>query len=334
MEERINLSHGSGFKASRDIVENIIKRHLGNKYLDPLYDSALLDVSRQRIAFTTDSYTVSPIFFPGSDIGKLSVYGTVNDLSVMGATPEYLSLGIILEEGFSFKDFERIVLSIKEAKEAAGVEVVCGDLKVVPAGKVDGIFINTSGLGVYNDCKVTGRVEKGDVFIVNGSLGEHEIAVLLSRGEFDITADIKSDCAPLNKIIHRILSECQGVKFMRDLTRGGLGVVLNEISDSEKVRIKVEEKKLLLKKEVKSICELWGYDPLYLANEGKFVMVVSPDDKERVMNILKKENYTSASVIGEVVSAGVENPEVVIDTTLGGKRMLDYPYLGQYPRIC
>jgi len=333
MEEKINLSHGSGFKATREIIENIIKKYLGNEVLSPLADSAVVSLSDKEIAFTTDSYTVNPLFFKGSDIGKLAVYGTVNDLSVSGARPLFLSLGIIVEDGFSMKDFEKIIRSVKEAKAQSGVEIVCGDFKVVEKGKADKIFINTAGIGLIQKKVGTNLIEPGDAVIVNGFLGDHEISILLSRREFDFEADIKSDCAPLNKAIGKLIKECKTLKFMRDLTRGGLGVALNEVVlDLNNYGFRIIQTSLPVREPVKSICDLLGYDPLFLANEGKFMLVVSDGEKDKAVDILKKEGFRYSAAIGSVVK---DNPrKVIVKTSIGGERILDYPYAGQLPRIC
>ncbi len=333
MEERINLSHGSGFRASRDIIKDIIKKQLGNKFLSPLDDSAVLSLSGREIAFTTDSYTVNPVFFKGSDIGRLAVYGTVNDLSVSGARPLFLSLGIILEDGLLIKDFKNIIQSVKEAKDKAGVQIACGDFKVVEKGKADKIFINTSGIGIMQKRMGTDLIEPEDVIIVNGFLGDHQIAVLLSRGAFNLEADIKSDCAPLNGVIAQLVSECKSIKFMRDLTRGGLGVALNEVAlDLTDTGLIIDETLLPVRKPVKSACELLGYDPLFLANEGKFVMIISGKEKDTAIDILRREGFKESAVIGKVYK---DSPKkVVVKTAIGGERLLDYPYSGQVPRIC
>jgi len=331
MEDKIVLSHGSGFKATRQLIEDIIKKHLNNPLLEPLGDSAFIKIPYQDLAFTTDSFVVSPLFFRGSDIGKLSVYGTVNDLAVSGAKPLYLSLGFIIEEGLSLRDFERIIISIKEAKDFCGVEVACGDLKVVPQGKADKIFINTSGIGQVKKRVSLKDIRPADALIVNGFLGDHEIAVLLSREEFGIQAEVSSDCAPLWRAIERILKECQGVRFMRDLTRGGLGVCLNELVAPDWGFI-LEEEHLPVREEVRSICELLGFDFLYLANEGKFLLIISSQEKEKALRLLKEEGFKESACIGQVSS---QYPgKVVLKTSIGGKRLVDYPHTGQLPRIC
>jgi len=335
MNEKIILAHGSGCRATRDLINDVILKHLKNPELNELNDSALLDLGNKRVAFTTDSYTVNPLFFPGSDIGKLSVYGTVNDLAVMGARPRYISLGFIIEEGFPYDEFEKVVISIKEAKDTAGVEIVTGDTKVVEKGKCDKLFITTSGIGIREyDGLSFGSIEAGDKIIINGAIGEHEIAVLLGRGEFKFRADVYSDCHPLWGVIRELIKKCEKIKFMRDATRGGIGVVLNEIVENKNFGIEVYEEKIPLTDRVKAVSEMLGYDPLYLANEGKFILVVDKDEETKALDILKSAGYDSAITIGGIDSTYTYEGRVVMNTAAGGRRILDYPYGTQLPRIC
>ncbi len=333
MNEKIILAHGSGCRATRDLINDVILKHLGNPELGELNDSALLDLESKKAAFTTDSYTVNPLFFPGSDIGKLSVYGTVNDLSVMGARPRYLSLGFIIEEGLEYDEFEKVVVSIKEAKNTAGVEIVTGDTKVVEKGKCDKLFISTSGIGIreYDDLS-SSSIKAGDKVIINGTIGEHEIAVLLGRGEFKFKAGVHSDCAPLWGAVSELIKKCKKIKFMRDATRGGVGVVLNEIVENKNFGIDIHEENIPITDEVKAVSEMLGYDPLYLANEGKFILVIDKDEESQALNILKSLGYDDAAVIGE--AGNIYKGKVMMDTSAGGRRILDYPYGTQLPRIC
>jgi len=333
MNEKIILAHGSGCRATRDLINDVILKHLGNSELGELNDSALLDLESGKVAFTTDSYTVTPLFFPGSDIGKLSVYGTSNDLAVMGARPLYLSLGFIIEEGLAYDEFEKVVRSIKEAKNTAGIEIVTGDTKVVEKGKCDKLFISTAGIGIikYNGLSPS-SIEAGDKVIINGSIGEHEIAVLLARGELKFNADICSDCAPLWNAVSGLIQKCKKIKFMRDATRGGVGVVLNEIVENKNFGIEIYEEKIPVANSVKAVSEMLGYDPLYLANEGKFIIVIDKDEGAKALDILRSAGYNNAAAIGEI--GDVYKGKVMMNTSAGGRRILDYPYGTQLPRIC
>lgn len=333
-ENKITLAHGSGLQATKKFIENIFLKHLHNDTLTPLQDSAIINVEKEKLAFTTDCYTVKPLFFPGGDIGKLAIYGTVNDLAVMGAKPLYISLGFIIEEGLDIKTLEKIVLSIKEAKEKTGLEIVAGDTKVVEKGKCDGIYITSSGIGIKNfdSFPATSSIKPGDKIIVNGPVGEHELAVLLARGEFKFQAEICSDCQPLWDVIEKLLKECQGIKFMRDLTRGGIGGVLNELSDQIKYGLEIYESEIPVREEVKGICDILGFDYLFLANEGKFIIVIEEEEVQKALKILKESGHSSASIIGEV--KGDLSGKIKIKTITGGDRLLDYPYGSQFPRIC
>lgn len=331
MDKIITLAHGSGCRATRELIENIIKKYLGNPILNKLYDSAILDVPDERLAFTTDSYTVKPLFFPGGDIGKLTVYGTINDLAVMGAEPKFLSLCLIIEEGFKLSDLEKIIISLKSAKEEGKVEIVCGDIKVVEKGSCDGIYLNSSGIGIRKISNFPQPISIGDKILINGTIGDHEIAILLARGEFKLKAEVQSDCTPLWEIISKLISHCDGIRFMRDATRGGIGVILNEISSSYKLGIMLKEDSIPIREEVRAMAELLGYEPIYLANEGKFVTVIAHKEAEKALQILKENGFPQASIIGEVIKA---EPIVVMETITGAHRVIDFPYGTQLPRIC
>lgn len=330
--DRITLAHGSGCRATRELIENLILKHLGNPELAKLSDSALINIEGKELAFTTDSYTVNPIFLPGSDIGKLSIYGTVNDLAVMGAKPLYVSLSMIIEEGLLIEELEKVVLSIKEAKEVSEVEILCGDIKVVEKGKCDKLFITTSGIGLrlYEGLGID-KIRISDRLIVNGPIGEHEIAVLIARGDFKFKAEVKSDCQPLWGVIKELISKCREIRFMRDITRGGLGTVLNEILRGD-FGIQIYEDKIPITKQVRAISEILGYDPLYLANEGKFLLVIGKEEEELALRILGEYGYGYANCIGEITDR--DKGKVVLHTTTGGMRLIDYPYGTQLPRIC
>ncbi|MBI9053776.1 MAG: hydrogenase expression/formation protein HypE [Bacteroidales bacterium] len=336
MNELITLNHGGGGKASQDLIKNIFIKSFG----DPrsiLSDSAILKIDSNKIACTTDSFVIDPIFFPGGDIGKLAVCGTVNDLAVSGAVPKYLTVSFILEEGLPIKDLKRIVESISVQAKLANIKIVAGDTKVVNNGKCDKIFINTTGIGIFeNDYTYIGSGEKvsvGDKLLVNGTIGDHSIAVLGARNELDFKTDIQSDCACLNELIQSVLKAGKRVKFMRDVTRGGLATVLNELVGIVNLGLELEEKEIPVKESVRGLCEVLGFDPLYLANEGKVLMVVHPDDAEGVIEILNKNLLGIESrIIGEVVS---DHPGMVIGKTeIGGKRIINMLQGEQLPRIC
>ncbi len=332
--DTILLSHGSGGRLTRELIKEMLLKELGNEILNPLTDSAILPSASSRLAFTTDSYVVSPIFFPGGDIGRLAVFGTVNDLSVMGATPLYLSLGFIIEEGFSIKDLERIVGSVKIASEEAGIKIVTGDTKVIERGKGDGIFINTSGIGVMEEgvSLATSRIERGDRIIVSGTIGEHGAAVMSKREGLGFEGDLVSDCAPLNHLTKRLIAIGDRLKFMRDPTRGGLAGVVNEIAEAG-FEIMVMEGDVPVRDEVRGFCDILGIEPLYLACEGRVVMVCAEDAVESVMEVLRQSpDGTGASVIGEVAGRG--EGIVYLKTPYGTRRILDMPVEDNLPRIC
>lgn len=332
--DKITLAHGSGGTLMHDMIDSLFMRELGNEILRQKKDSAILKVGNKRLAFTTDSYVVNPIFFPGGDIGSLAVYGTVNDLSVCGATPLYLSLGIIIEEGLDRKALERIVGSIKNAAKRADVKIVTGDTKVVERGSCDRIFINTSGVGeIYYDKLSIGRIKTGDSIIVSGSLGEHAISVLSKREALGFGTKVKSDLAPLNGLIKKILRVSRGVKFMRDPTRGGLATTLNEITAGRRFGIELDEKNVPVGSDVRQACEIFGFDPLYLACEGRLVLIVSQEDASRVLRIMRKDAMgRTAKIIGRVTEEHMGR--VYLNTAAGGKRIIGMLSGEQLPRIC
>jgi len=297
-------------------------------------DSAVFELDG-RLAFTTDSYVVNPIFFPGGDIGKLAVNGTVNDLAMMGAEPLYISLGVIIEEGLSLEDLERIVISVKEAVEEAGVKIITGDTKVVEKGKADKIFINTSGLGIIpRGIEIRGdNAKPGELVIVNGTIGDHGIAILSARNQLSFSADVKSDTAPLNKLVKIMVDSVPEVSVLRDPTRGGLATTLNEIAQASSVGIEIYESEIPIRDSVKSTCELLGLDPLYMANEGKLVAIVPEDKAESLLYVMRSSPYgKDARIIGKVTR---EHPgKVILITKLGSKRILDMLSGDPLPRIC
>ena len=334
MNDRILLAHGSGGKLSHDLVENSFVSVLGNPILNTLEDSAVLELSG-RLAFTTDSYVVSPIFFPGGDIGKLAVCGTVNDLSMSGATPLYLSLSLIIEEGLLIADLKKIIASIQHTATEAGVKIVTGDTKVVNKGSVDKLFINTSGVGLVPlgiDISAA-NARPGDKIIVSGTLGDHGIAVLSQREGLEFNVPVPSDCAPLNRLVAEMLEASTNIHCLRDPTRGGLATTLNEFARRSGAGINLDEGNIPVKKAVASACELLGFDPLYVANEGKLVAIVAPEDADKVLTRMKQNRYgREAAIIGEVVK---EHPQrVVVKTRLGASRIIGMLVDELLPRIC
>ena len=333
--DEITIEHGSGGKLAHRLINDIFMRLLSNDLLIKQNDSACFDLPAGRIAFTTDSYVISPIFFSGGDIGRLSVAGTVNDLAVAGAKPLYLSCGFIIEEGFPIKDLERIVSSMADTCRECGVKIITGDTKVVPRGAADKIFINTSGVGVLHDgIDIDGKNAKpGDQIIISGTIGDHGTAILLEREKLNISADIKSDCAPLSRMIENVIKATKDIHVMRDPTRGGLATTLNEIAGTSDVAIELYEHTLPIKQTVKGVTELLGLDPLYIANEGKVVMVIPPDSSEKVLSALREHPYgKDACIIGEVKD--LPRKRVFIKTIAGGSRVLDMLVGEQLPRIC
>jgi hydrogenase expression/formation protein HypE len=334
MADRILLAHGSGGQLMHDLIKKSFVTTLSNPILEKLDDSAVFDLSG-RLAFTTDSYVVSPIFFPGGDIGKLAVCGTVNDLSMTGAVPLYLSLSFIIEEGLLLADLTKIVNSINEAAIEAGVKIVTGDTKVVDKGSADKLFINTSGVGIVPPgVDISGaNARPGDKVIVSGTLGDHGMAVLSQREGIRFQMPVPSDCAPLNRMVAEMLATGAEIHCLRDPTRGGLATTLNEFAQQSRVGIRIDELSLPVNPAVLGACELLGFDPLYVANEGKLVAVVAPDDTGRVLAMMRKNQYgQKAVVIGEVVP---EHPgRVVLKTRLGASRIIDVLVGELLPRIC
>ncbi len=334
-EPRITMSHGAGGKASRTLTEAIFLDALGNPVLAELEDAASLTIGTATLAFTTDSFVVSPLFFPGGNIGDLAVNGTVNDLAMSGARPLYLSAGFILEEGFPVDDLRTIVASMAAAAQRAGVTVVTGDTKVVQRGKGDGCYINTAGVGVL-ERDITLRAaaaQPGDAVLVSGPIGEHGVTILLARGELDIEADLASDTAPLNGLAAALLDAVPGVRMMRDATRGGVATILNEVAVASQVSVVLDEAAVPVVPMVTGACELLGIDPLYVANEGRFVAVVAPDAVDAAIAALRGvEVSAGAAVVGDV---GDDPPGRVLGrTAFGGHRMIDMLVGDPLPRIC
>lgn len=335
--KNILLEHGSGGKLSLDLIKGIFVKHFNNPILKQQTDSALLNIDSQLIAFTTDSYVVDPIFFPGANIGKLAVCGTVNDLAVSGATPKYISVSFILEEGFPFEELEIIVSSIAEEAIRAGVLVVTGDTKVVNRGKCDKIFINTSGIGIldikHKQISTGENIMPGDKIILNGTIGDHGMAILSARDFAGIKTDIKTDCASLSLLIRDVLNTNCPIKFMRDATRGGVATILCELTENMNIGIEIDESKVPVKETVRGMCELLGFDPFYVANEGKVILITSADDADRVVEVMRQNEYgRDSTVIGEVVENHIG--KTILRTGIGGKRVMEMLSGEQLPRIC
>ena len=334
-DKLITLSHGAGGKATQNLIDALFLEAFRNPMLEVLEDQAVFTVEHQRLAFTTDSYVVSPMFFPGGDIGDLAVNGTVNDLSVSGATPKYLSAGFILEEGLAIADLTKIVHSMAAAAESAGVQIVTGDTKVVEMGKADGCYINTSGVGVFERPieLSAGSAQPGDVVIVSGPIGDHGVTVMLARGHLEIEADIETDTAPLNGLISTLLDATDGVRCLRDATRGGVATVANEIAKASGVALVLDEPAIPVRPVVFGACELLGIDLLYVACEGRMVAVVSGDAADAALTALRSHPLgAEAAVVGTVR----DDPPglVLLNTTFGGTRIVDVLVGDPLPRIC
>jgi hydrogenase expression/formation protein HypE len=334
-EERITMSHGAGGKATQTLIEAIFLEAFRNPLLEPLEDAARLQVGGARLAMTTDSYVVSPLFFPGGDIGDLAVNGTVNDLAMAGATPLCLSAGFILEEGFPVADLTRIVASMRAAAERAGVQIVTGDTKVVERGKADGCYINTAGLGVVEHDRPLGvaGARPGDAILVSGPIGDHGVTIMLARGELDIEADVSSDTAPLSDLAASLLAQSAGVRALRDATRGGVATILNEIATAAGVGILVSEEDIPVRAEVRGASELLGIDPMYVACEGRMVAVVDGGEAQAALAVLRAHPLgEQAAIIGRVTA---EPPGIVqLKTAFGGTRIVDMLVGDPLPRIC
>jgi hydrogenase expression/formation protein HypE len=336
-EKQILLGHGSGGRLSHELIKNLFIKHFSNIELEKQGDSAVLDFSNGKLAFTTDSFVVDPLFFPGGDIGKLAVAGTVNDLAVAGAIPLYLSASFIIEEGFPYSQLETIVESMAREANKAEVLIVTGDTKVVDRGKCDKLFINTSGIGrLMQGAELLDggkNIMPGDKIIINGFVGDHGMAVMSARNQLQISSEIETDCACLHKLIHAAMQANMNIRFMRDATRGGLATVLNELSESRNIGIDIYEVHVPVRDNVRGMCELLGFDPLYVANEGKVVIVVDADDADALVAEMKNhEHGAEAAIIGEVVA---QHPRRVwLHTAVGGTRIVDMLAGEQLPRIC
>jgi len=333
--DKILLDHGSGGKLAHKLISETFLPIFDNSMLSQLNDGAIFDIQGKCFAFSTDSYVVDPIFFPGGNIGDLAVNGTVNDLAMCGASPLFLSLALIIEEGFPMPELNEIMKSVKAAAEKSGVQIVTGDTKVVPKGVADKIFINTSGIGLIPPHADVGADKAcvGDKIIVSGTLADHGIAVLTQREGMQFDSPVTSDTAPLNHMVKKMLMRSRDIHVLRDPTRGGLGTALNEIAEKSHVGIRIDEDKIPLNNEVASICELLGFDPMYIANEGKLTAFVKSQHAEMVLSAMNRDEFgKNACIIGEVIA---EHPgKVIMRTRIGGTRIVDMLAGEQLPRIC
>lgn len=336
----VTLAHGGGGKAMKDLIDDVFVAAFDNAALAPLEDQARFDLASfrehgDRLAFTTDSFVVDPLIFPGGDIGKLAVCGTVNDLAVGGARPLYLSCAVIIEEGVTIELLRQIARSMAEAARAAGVAIVTGDTKVVHKGACDKLFITTTGIGAIREGVQLGAhlARPGDVVLVNGLLGDHGAAILGARGDMALSTEIESDCAALHGLIDALLKAAPGTRAMRDATRGGLATVLNEVAAASEVGIEIDEIRTPIREEVKGFCEILGLDPLYLANEGKIVAVAPEEQAEAALAAMRAHPLgQGASIIGQIHDG--EPGRVTMQTVFGGKRIVDMLVGEQLPRIC
>lgn len=335
--DTILLEHGSGGLLTHDLIAEVFLRHFRNPCLERLEDSAVLDGQGARLCFTTDSYVVSPLFFPGGDIGSLAVYGTVNDLAVSGGRPLALSCSVIIEEGFSLETLDAVCASMAAAAARARVQIVTGDTKVVPKGKGDGIYITTAGVGVvaYAAPLSVARIQPGDAIILSGTIGDHGAAILCSRADIGLQPAPVSDAAPLNAMIERLLDTSVNIHCMRDVTRGGLGGILAEIARQRSLTMTIDEQAIPVREQVRGVCEIFGFDPLYLANEGNMVLLCDPCDADRLVQAMRHHPCGAhAAVIGRVGDPTAAGGRVVMTTCIGGERIVELPAGELVPRIC
>jgi hydrogenase expression/formation protein HypE len=339
-DRTITMAHGGGGRAMRELIERLVLPAFDNPLLAPLEDQARIALNDlrevgDRLAFTTDSYVVAPLFFPGGDIGTLAICGTVNDLAMSGAVPLFLSCALIIEEGLPAADLERVLASMSAAARQAGVQVVTGDTKVVNRGAADKLFINTAGIGVIpaGVSMAADRARPGDAIIVNGTLGDHGVAILVARNELELQSDIASDCQPLHGLVRAMLAACPGIRCLRDATRGGVATVLNEFALASAVGMRLRESALPLRPEVRGACEMLGLDVLYMANEGKLVAIVPPAQADAVLAAMRAHPAgANAAIVGEVLADPAGH--VILDTLFGGERVVDMLVGEQLPRIC
>lgn len=322
---------------THDLITDLFVKYFNNEFLGPQTDSAIVPVGSENIAFTTDSFVVDPIFFPGGNIGSLAVAGTVNDIAVSGAKPLYITCSFIIEEGLPLDDLEKVVKSMAEEADKAGVKIVTGDTKVVNKGKCDKIFINTTGIGEIpesnKDIGSGAQIKAGDKILVNGTIGDHGMSIMAARNDLNIQSGIESDCACLNGLIEEVMKASDKIRFMRDATRGGVATVMSELASGEEYGVHLDEESVLVNENVRGMCELLGFDPLYVANEGKVIIIVAEEDAEKVLTTIKNHPLgEDGSIIGEISK---DYPgKAWITTAIGGKRLIDMLAGEQLPRIC
>lgn len=332
---QVLLAHGGGGKLMQQLLEKMVFSTFKTSKDIPPHDSAVLNLPGSKIAFTTDSYVIHPLFFPGGDIGSLAINGTVNDLAMSGARPLYLSLGFIIEEGLPMETLWQVIQSLKKAADVANIQVVTGDTKVVDRGKGDGIFINTAGVGIieHNQTIAPQFVQPGDAILINGDIGRHGISIMAVREGLELETTIKSDCAPLNQVVLEMLNQGIEIHCLRDLTRGGLASALNEIATSAEVTINIKERAIAVQEDVQGACEILGFDPLYVANEGKFVAFIPQNSVKNALEIMKSYSQ-DASIIGEVTGKRTGMGLVTLESKIGSQRIVDMLSGEQLPRIC
>ncbi|MBK3332937.1 hydrogenase expression/formation protein HypE [Persephonella atlantica] len=331
--KQILLSHGGGGEETQKLIKELFFKHFSNPILEKMEDAAVFETN-SKLAFTTDSFTVSPIFFKGGNIGKLAIAGTVNDISMMGARPKYLSCSFIIEEGLPFEDLERIVSSMAQEMKKSGVHIITGDTKVVPKGSADRIFINTTGIGeiVYEGISAH-NIQEGDIIITSGTIGDHGACIMAQREEIDMEGELQSDCETLWPLVEALIKENITIKAMRDPTRGGLSAVLNEWAEQSNIGIEIEEENIPVKDEVQGLCELLGLEPYTLANEGKLIIAVPQEEAEKTLSIMKNHPLgKDAQIIGKAVSD--YTGKVILKSPYGSKRIMEPPAGELLPRIC
>lgn len=334
--QRISLAHGEGGELTHKLIQDIFIRAFGHSE-QTQFDSAILTIPSQTIAVTTDSYVVKPIFFPGGNIGKLAINGTVNDLAVSGAIPHAITAGFMIEEGFPMKSLKEIVHTMAGEADRAGIKIIAGDTKVVEKGSVDGLFINTTGIGVIQKQHrlKPEMIQEGDSVIVSGTVGDHGVAILSARNELGLLTDVKSDCASLNHLIQELLTKINGIRIMRDPTRGGLATTLVELCEDFHFTVEIDEYSLPIRKDVQGACDILGYEPLYLANEGKVVIIVDSNEKQKALEILQNHELgKDASEIGQITSCHVQTGKLLLKTSVGTTRRLNRLSGQLLPRIC
>ncbi|WP_299094780.1 hydrogenase expression/formation protein HypE [uncultured Metabacillus sp.] len=334
--QRISLAHGEGGELTHQLIQEIFIQSFGHSE-QTQFDSAILTIPSQTIAVTTDSFVVKPIFFLGGNIGKLVITGTVNDLAVSGAIPHVITAGFMIEEGFPIKSLKEIVNTMAEEAERAGVKIIAGDTKVVEKGSVDGLFINTTGIGVMHEQHrlKPEKIHEGDSVIISGTIGDHGVAILSARQELGLLTDVRSDCALLNHLIHELLEEIKGIRIMRDPTRGGLATTLVELCEDFRLTMEIDEASIPLRRDVQGACDILGYDPLYLANEGKVVIIVDSNEQQKVLEILKNHEIgKDARVIGQITTSHVASGKLLLKTAVGTTRRLNRLSGQLLPRIC